>query len=85
MISLCVCVRPQIRTSGPVPSPRAGHSSVMIGHAHVLIFGGRDARRTFNDVLELDLRTLTWKKLIGSGTCPCPRYEHTATSTKGPK
>ena len=63
---------------GIAPSPRNGHSMVLIG-MHLFIFGGGDETISFNDVHTLHVGTMTWDKPVVHGTLPSPRSRHTGT------
>lgn len=54
------------------PLPRFGHNAV-VRDGVMLLFGGQAGSTFFNDVWELDLASLAWKK-IPSGSAPAPRY-----------
>lgn len=66
--------RPQ--TTGPIPSPRRAHISV-IWHDKMYIFGGGDGVHALNDVYQLDLKTNEWSILEVTGALPEPRGYHT--------
>jgi hypothetical protein len=69
------------------PRGRGGHSMTIAGE-FLFVFGGNDARNTFNDLWCLpcnrSLRTngeetpLRWRRLIPSGPEPCTRIGHSA-------
>lgn len=80
------------RTSGPSPSPRAGHTSLLIGNNLIIQGGfyydeekigsdlramGRGLRSCYlNDLRVLDTALLAWSRLRVSGTPPAPRFGH---------
>ena len=64
---------------GTAPSPRNGHSMVLIG-MHLYIFAGGDESISFNDVHTLHVGNLTWDKPVVHGTLPSPRSRHSATA-----
>ena len=64
---------------GIAPSPRNGHTMVMIG-MHLYIFGGGDETNSFNDTHRLHVGTMTWDKPVVHGTLPSPRSRHSATA-----
>lgn len=72
-------------TKGKPPVPRAGHTSTHMPSATLLpsykmvMFGGFDGKKCFNDVQTFCTETLTWSILEVSGTPPAPRSGHTAT------
>jgi dynein heavy chain len=45
----------------------------------ILIFGGLDRRKRFNDVWILDGKNRVWVKPVIQGEGPCPRAHHSAT------
>ena len=72
----------QPATAGPMPEPRMGHSSAVVGH-NIIVLGGfyfrkQDALRAgsmlkelFLGVLKvLDTESLTWSRLRVTGTPP---------------
>jgi len=44
----------------------------------LLIFGGSDGFRFFNDLFLIDLNNLVWQKVKTNGTSPPIRYKHSA-------
>ena len=64
---------------GIAPSPRNGHTMVLVG-MHLYIFGGGDETVSFNDVHTLHVGSLTWDKPVVHGTLPSPRSRHSATA-----
>ena len=59
-------------------SARYGHSTIRYG-SQLVVFGGRDNNRHMNDVLRLDLRTLSWSVVEMRGLLsPRPKRCHTA-------
>lgn len=65
-------------TSGPVPGPRAGHTSSAVGN-RLFVFGGGNGIRYLNDLHLLDAETMTWSQAYVAGTSPAARSRHTAT------
>eukprot|EP00347_Sterkiella_histriomuscorum_P011211 403373320 len=65
------------KISGDIPTPRAGHSSVIYGD-RMYIFGGEDARGNSKDFMYLDLKTLEWKKVESYGNHPDARSFHSS-------
>lgn len=80
-------------TQGPAPSPRQGHSAILIGN-NLVIHGGfklrEDQLKTcglyqgtptntsyLSDIRVLDTETLIWSRLRISGEPPDARYGHT--------
>ena len=69
----------QIVHSGISPPARAGHSGTALGvPPHLVIFGGANASRRFNDVSILDTVNNQWYKPTTRGKQPVPRYFHAA-------
>jgi hypothetical protein len=64
---------------GIAPSPRNGHTMVLIG-MHLYIFGGGDETISYNDVHTLHVGTMSWDKPVVHGTMPSPRSRHSATA-----
>ncbi len=64
---------------GIAPSPRNGHTMVLIG-MHLYVFGGGDETVSFNDVHTLHTGTMTWDKPVVHGQLPSPRSRHSATA-----
>lgn len=80
-------------TSGPAPTPRQGHTSILIGNNLVvhggfkireeqlktcgLNQGGHVAASYLTDLRVLDTDTLTWSRLRISGEPPEGRFGHT--------
>jgi len=61
------------------PTPRAGHTSTLISKNILLIFGGGDGTKMFNDVWLLNLETWCWSRPQINGNSPPARCAHTAT------
>eukprot|EP00747_Dinoflagellata_sp_TGD_P219909 gnl/TRDRNA2_/TRDRNA2_91936_c0_seq1.p1 gnl/TRDRNA2_/TRDRNA2_91936_c0~~gnl/TRDRNA2_/TRDRNA2_91936_c0_seq1.p1 ORF type:complete len:423 (+),score=39.85 gnl/TRDRNA2_/TRDRNA2_91936_c0_seq1:2-1270(+) len=61
----------ELAVAGSKPAPRAQHMAVMVG-AHMLIYGGADARSGFRDVwtLSLDRAEVAWTELRAAGGPP---------------
>lgn len=67
-----------IETPGYVPVARTGHSATLAG-SRLIIFGGEDRnRKLLNDVLVLDLDSMTWTVVNSTQTPPAPRFDHAA-------
>lgn len=64
---------------GIAPSPRNGHTMVLIG-MHLFIFAGGDEAISFNDVHTLHIGSMTWDRPVVHGTLPSPRTRHSATA-----
>lgn len=69
----------QPQKHGIAPSPRNGHTMVLIG-VHLYIFGGGDETVSFNDVHTLHTATITWDRPVVHGQMPSPRSRHSATA-----
>lgn len=69
-----VWIRPSF--AGAPPSPRTGHSAVILGGSSMFVFGGGDATRTLNDLHVLDLTTLCWSRPADTGALPLARAGH---------
>jgi hypothetical protein len=66
-------------TQGTAPEPRAGHTCVLYSGEQLLVFGGGNNEKTFNDLYSLDLSTMTWRKEASNGKIePSKRIYHTA-------
>ena len=67
--------------AGVLPSARACHSATPLPAVRkVVMFGGYDGARCFNDLDVLDLDTLTWIQPRVSGTLPQPRNAQTVVA-----
>jgi len=69
-------------TSGPAPSPRAAHSTVVIGST-AYVFGGRHLNTRLNDLYSLDLVSLHWSLLLADSAAentPAGRSWQTVTA-----
>ena len=64
--------------SGAPPPGRAGHSATLI-KSNIVVFGGGDQRRSFNDIHILDTNVMTWSRPTDAGDVPHPRTGHSAT------
>eukprot|EP01111_Echinosteliopsis_oligospora_P009647 TRINITY_DN2862_c1_g1_i2.p1 TRINITY_DN2862_c1_g1~~TRINITY_DN2862_c1_g1_i2.p1 ORF type:complete len:381 (-),score=125.34 TRINITY_DN2862_c1_g1_i2:607-1749(-) len=63
-------------TKGQIPTGRAKHTSSLIDGRHMIVFGGGDGTRLWDDVYTLDIEKMTWKKEECKGTRPSPRWGH---------
>ena len=69
----------QIVHAGISPPARAGHSGTALGvPPHLVVFGGANSSRRFNDVSILDTVSNQWEKPAVRGRPPAPRYFHAA-------
>jgi N-acetylneuraminic acid mutarotase len=74
----------QLVHTGISPPARAGHSATSLGvPAHMLVFGGANSSRRFNDVQLFDTADNHWTKPATRGQPPSPRYYHCACLTRG--
>ena len=73
-------------TSGEIPPPLVGASTIVVGNA-MYVFGGRlvSSRQMTNHLYVLNLTTFVWKRHVASPDCtpaPQPRYFHSANTYK---
>ena len=74
----------QLVHTGLSPPARAGHSATALGvPAHLLVFGGANSSRRFNDVQLFDSADNQWSKPTVRGRAPSPRYYHCACLARG--
>jgi N-acetylneuraminic acid mutarotase len=59
------------------PAGRSAHSAVGY-EGRMLVFGGWNAKGTFNDLWEYDIAARAWRKLVCRGDVPTPRRMHRA-------
>ena len=64
---------------GIAPSPRNGHTMVLVG-MQLYVFAGSDDTVSYNDVHTLHVGTMTWDKPVVHGTLPSPRSRHSASA-----
>lgn len=69
--------RPQI--GGNMPSSRAYHSTITLG-SKMIVFGGMDGLRCFNETFVFDTSSLKWSQCNFYGRAPPPRHKHTASN-----
>lgn len=70
----------QIRCSGETPSPRYGHSAVVVGSS-MIIFGGKGlGDHLYRDLYSLDLLSWEWQQLRPISPPPPPRMYHASVS-----
>ncbi|KAH9995850.1 hypothetical protein BJV77DRAFT_211716 [Russula vinacea] len=60
------------------PPPRAGHVLVTTGD-RIILFGGADRPKWYNDTWSFDVSTGEWTELRCTGCVPSPRSGHTAS------
>lgn len=68
------------------PSPRAGHASCLVTvdkNQSVLVFGGGDADKVFNDTYLFNIATQTWSIPNIRGYLPAARCAHTCNEADG--
>eukprot|EP01138_Halocafeteria_seosinensis_P007722 gb/GECG01007890.1/.p1 GENE.gb/GECG01007890.1/~~gb/GECG01007890.1/.p1 ORF type:complete len:995 (+),score=107.17 gb/GECG01007890.1/:1-2985(+) len=67
--------------TGTPPPPRMGHGAAFTGN-NLLVFGGGDARKSFNDlhVLDISVQPMAWSRPCDTGGIPSPRAGLSATS-----
>lgn len=64
----------QIKTTGQILTPRAGHSTVSLGK-YLFVFGGfTDDRYLFDDLHILNIETGAWSKAVTDGLGPSARF-----------
>ncbi|KAI9258142.1 hypothetical protein BDA99DRAFT_515359 [Phascolomyces articulosus] len=73
-------------TSGEIPPPLVGASTIVVNNA-MYVFGGRlvSSRQMTNHLYVLDLTTLVWRRHVASPDstpAPQPRYFHSANTYK---
>jgi hypothetical protein len=61
-----------VRCKGELPTPRFGHSAVLVG-SRMFVFGGKSDKETLRDVTFLDLVTWTWIPVSSTTAGPSPR------------
>lgn len=71
------------RTIGEQAMPLLGHTAAQVGGS-IFVVGGRDARRAYNAVWQLDTTTHEWSKPLPMGTQPPPCSKHTMVAV-GPR
>eukprot|EP00298_Acanthocystis_sp_HF-20_P012255 c19795_g1_i1.p1 GENE.c19795_g1_i1~~c19795_g1_i1.p1 ORF type:complete len:832 (-),score=394.58 c19795_g1_i1:141-2636(-) len=62
-----------------IPTPRVGHSAVMIG-SDMYVFGGSFNGVALRETWCLNVKTLFWTKFENEGELPYPRFGHTAVT-----
>ncbi|KAL0483271.1 leucine-zipper-like transcriptional regulator [Acrasis kona] len=68
-----------VKTHGPAPTPRSGHSCVLYGTNTLFVFGGGNDFKLFNDLYSFSMDTVTWTKITTKGSLePVKRIHHTA-------
>jgi len=67
-------------TTGPPPSPRDRHISVVYGNTFY-VFGGFDGRSRVSDFFGFNTNSMTWREVVhttAGGSPPSPRHSHSA-------
>ena len=63
-----------IEASGDVPAPRALMSCINVDGLRLLVFGGKDSSKAYDDLYYLTISLSTWKIQPTSDNYPEPRY-----------
>ncbi|CAM6005868.1 unnamed protein product [Sphagnum balticum] len=64
----------KIESKGNIPTPREGHSACLIESRYIVIYGGWNGEKTFDDLYVFDVTTSAWKLIEKrSGAEPIPR------------
>ncbi|MDI6808237.1 MAG: kelch repeat-containing protein [Candidatus Eisenbacteria bacterium] len=67
----------------PYPGARTGQFGTYVPSTNsVLIFGGRDGMRLFNDLWSLNMANFTWHQITSSGSVPPKRSGHAGALTE---
>ena len=74
----------RLAPAGSPPSPRTGHTALLIGSV-VLVFGGGEGwgNEVFADLFQLELRGLQWMRPATTGQTPPARSGHSAVVLGG--
>jgi N-acetylneuraminic acid mutarotase len=67
-----------LSTSPTIPSPRKGHTSLLVDPSTIVVFGGGTEEKVEHDCWRLDPCTHSWSKMICGGVQPCDRMYHVA-------
>uniref|UniRef100_A0A1D1XJC7 Acyl-CoA-binding domain-containing protein 5 n=1 Tax=Anthurium amnicola TaxID=1678845 RepID=A0A1D1XJC7_9ARAE len=74
MLDTDTMVWKELNTSGQMPAPRAGHSTVALGR-NLIVFGGfTDHRNLYDDLHVLNLDTGVWNKVTNVNQGPSARF-----------
>lgn len=60
----------QAYVAGTSPAARSRHSTCLIGGSKLLVFGGGDDSRVYNDLYVLDIETMSWSRPTMRGMLP---------------
>ena len=73
-----------LQTSGRAPTPRSGHSAVMLEESGLMcVFGGCRKTKWYNDVHLFEPSSGHWLQVTVTGEIPPPRVYHSAASLPG--
>jgi N-acetylneuraminic acid mutarotase len=72
----------QAAIKGVIPSPRAGHTTNNVSDK-LIVFGGGDGIRMYNDLYILDPQTFTFTRPNVAAVAPTGRCAHTTTLWEG--
>jgi hypothetical protein len=78
----------QLEVRGTLPSPRLGHSCVMLGSKVMIVFGGYggpEGHTKYNEINLLHFDTMMWTQPIIQGRHPPPMYAHRALAVGAEK
>ena len=64
------------------PSERFGHSAGIIQDSKMIVFGGTNGEKVYNDVSVLNLESMSWSKPDTKGPAPSPRFSHASVVIK---
>ena len=70
-----------IKCFGTVPSPRSSHATTALENK-VWLYGGTDFGTQFEDLYELDMRSLTWRLIQTTTPKPASRYDSSLNVTR---
>lgn len=74
-MTLQLCITGQ---QGKAPPRRAGHTCTVLPNGELLVFGGSEGGEKYkNDVFQMNVKRLTWFKMMTKGAPPKPRAYHT--------
>ena len=65
----------QAYVAGTSPAARSRHSTCLIGGSKLLVFGGGDDSRVYNDLYVLDIETMSWSRPTMRGMLPVSHIE----------
>lgn len=68
----------RVETSGTPPAPRHFHNACRMGNDRLYVFGGYDGESWRNDVVVLDLTSMTWTQVVCEGEKPGVRASGSA-------